>query len=61
MKPKIKTHEDLEVYRLDFDTAMKIFDLSKKFPVEEKYSLTDCDWLREQFFSIKVPLQLIFR
>lgn len=24
-----------------FDTAMKIFELSKKFPVEERYSLTD--------------------
>ena len=24
-----------------FDAAMKIFDLSKKFPVEERYSLTD--------------------
>jgi four helix bundle protein len=24
-----------------FDAAMKIFDVSKKFPVEERYSLTD--------------------
>ena len=24
-----------------FDAAMQIFELSKKFPVEEKYSLTD--------------------
>ena len=24
-----------------FDAAMKIFELSKKFPVEERYSLTD--------------------
>ncbi|MGL5939571.1 MAG: four helix bundle protein [Waterburya sp.] len=38
---KIKTHEDLEVYQIGFKTAMEIFELSKKFPVEEKYSLTD--------------------
>ena len=38
---KIKTHEDLEVYQIAFKAAMEIFELSKKFPVEEKYSLTD--------------------
>ena len=40
-KKPIKSHEDLEVYKMAFDVAMKIFELSKKFPVEEKYSLTD--------------------
>ena len=38
---KIKTHEDLEVYQIAFKAAMEIFKLSKKFPSEEKYSLTD--------------------
>ena len=38
---KIKTHEDLEVYQIAFKGAMKIFELSKGFPSEEKYSLTD--------------------
>lgn len=38
---KLKTHEDLEVYQIAFQVAMKIFNLSKKFPSEEKYSLTD--------------------
>lgn len=38
---KIKTHEDLEVYQIAFKAAMEIFELSKKFPSEEKYSLTD--------------------
>ncbi len=38
---KIKTHEDLEVYQIAFKCAMEIFELSKKFPSEEKYSLTD--------------------
>ncbi|GAB4288669.1 MAG: hypothetical protein Fur0025_22850 [Oscillatoriaceae cyanobacterium] len=40
-KKKVRTHEDLEVYNIAFDAAMSIFDLSKKFPVEEKYALTD--------------------
>ncbi len=38
---KIKTHEDLEVYQIAFKAAMEIFKLSKVFPSEEKYSLTD--------------------
>jgi hypothetical protein len=37
----ITNHKDLEVYKLAFDAAMQIFELSKKFPVEERYSLTD--------------------
>jgi len=42
MRPKrIQSHRDLEVYKLAFEVAMRIFELSKKFPVEEKYSLTD--------------------
>ncbi|MBA4390679.1 MAG: four helix bundle protein [Syntrophus sp. (in: bacteria)] len=32
---------DLEVYALAFETAMNIFETSKTFPKEEKYSLTD--------------------
>jgi four helix bundle protein len=31
----------LDVYRLAFDAAMEIFQVSKNFPIEEKYSLTD--------------------
>ncbi|MHC5823739.1 MAG: four helix bundle protein [Nostoc sp.] len=37
----IKNHKDLKVYQTAFDAAMKIFEVSKKFPVEERYSLTD--------------------
>ncbi len=40
-KEPIKSHKDLRVYKLAFDVAMKIFEVSKKFPVEERYSLTD--------------------
>jgi hypothetical protein len=31
----------LEVYRLGFEAAMRIFELTKDFPKEERYSLTD--------------------
>src|SRR5437868_13455475 len=41
MARKIQTHNDLEVYRKAFATAMDIFALSKAFPKEETYSLTD--------------------
>jgi four helix bundle protein len=41
MANKIQTHRDLEVYNKAFDAAMKIFELSKTFPKEETYSLTD--------------------
>lgn len=37
----IKTHWELKVFQKAFDTAMKIFEISKAFPKEEKYSLTD--------------------
>ena len=37
----LKSVRDLEVYKLSFNTAMEIYDLSKSFPSEEKYSLTD--------------------
>lgn len=37
----IKSIRDLKVYRLAFELAMKVFELTKKFPKEETYSLTD--------------------
>ncbi len=40
-RKRVQTHQDLEVYQLAFETAMQIFELSKKFPLEERYSLTD--------------------
>ena len=38
---RIQSHEELDVYRLAFDAAMRIFELTKGFPKEETYSLTD--------------------
>ena len=37
----IRRHTDLDVYKKGFDLAMQIFELSKAFPSEEKFSLTD--------------------
>ena len=37
----IQSHSNLDVYQMAFDAAVQIFELSKKFPVEERYSLTD--------------------
>jgi four helix bundle protein len=41
MGTKIVNHRDLVVYRKAFDVSMAIFRMSKSFPVEERYSLTD--------------------
>ncbi|HEY2971089.1 MAG TPA: four helix bundle protein [Pyrinomonadaceae bacterium] len=40
-KKKIVRHQELEVYRKAFDAAMQVFEISKGFPKEETYSLTD--------------------
>lgn len=37
----IKSHRDLKVYQRSFSLAMEIFELTKAFPKEEIYSLTD--------------------
>jgi four helix bundle protein len=41
MKKMVVRHQDLEVYRKAFEAAMLIFELSKSFPKEETFSLTD--------------------
>ncbi|MBI5052351.1 MAG: four helix bundle protein [Chloroflexi bacterium] len=41
MAKKIQNHTDLQVYQKAFETAQKIFRMSKTFPKEETYSLTD--------------------
>ena len=34
-------YKDLHAFKKGYDLAMEIFRLSKRFPLEEKYSLTD--------------------
>jgi four helix bundle protein len=41
MRAKIRSVRDLEVYRKAFDAAMEINEISKGFPKEEIYPLTD--------------------
>ena len=38
---KITRHQELDVYKKAFESAMSIFELTKSFPKEETYSLTD--------------------
>jgi len=41
MSVKITRHQSLDVYKRSFQAAMQIFEVSKQFPKEETYSLTD--------------------
>ena len=36
----IKSAKDLQVYKLAYQLAMEVFELTKTFPAEEKYALT---------------------
>ncbi len=40
-KEVLRKHTDLEVYQCSFVTAMSLFEITRNFPVEERYSLTD--------------------
>ncbi|MDX2239436.1 MAG: four helix bundle protein [Leptolyngbyaceae cyanobacterium bins.302] len=40
-KQLVKVYRELEVYQAAFNAAMEIFEVSKRFPVEERYALTD--------------------
>ncbi len=60
----IRSHRQLDVYRLAFNVAVDIYNLSKLFPKEETYSLTDqirrssrsvCANLAEAFRKRKYP------
>jgi four helix bundle protein len=41
MATKINTHREMTVWRNAMDAAMRIFEVTKSFPVEEKYSMVD--------------------
>ena len=65
---KIRTHNELDVYKMSFDAAMKIFELTKRFPKEEIYSLTDqirrssrsvCSNLAEAFRKRRYPKSFV--
>jgi four helix bundle protein len=52
-------HRDLKVYQLSYSLAMEIFHLSKRFPKEEIYSLTD--QIRRSSRSVAVNIAEGFR
>jgi four helix bundle protein len=41
MATVIRDFRDLQTYRASFAAAMRIFEITKRFPPEERYSLTD--------------------
>jgi four helix bundle protein len=41
MAEQIKSYKDLRVYQNAIETAMEIFQITKNFPGEEKFSLVD--------------------
>lgn len=60
----INSHRELRVYKKAFDAAMRIYQLTKAFPKEELYSLTDqirrssrsvCGNIAESFRRRKYP------
>src|ERR1035438_6704570 len=38
---RVADYKELRVYKLAFESAMEVFELSRKWPSEERYSLTD--------------------
>ncbi len=40
-RPVIKDFRELRVYQTAFQSALEVFELSKKWPQEERYSLVD--------------------
>ena len=55
----IKTHWELKVFQKAFDASMQIFEISRSFPKEEKYSLTD--QIRRSSRSVAANLAEAFR
>ena len=39
--PRISTYKELDVYQMAMESAMRIFALTKTFPVEERFSMVD--------------------
>ena len=55
----IKTHHDLDVYNLAFKAAIDIYNLSKNFPDQEYYSLTN--QIRRSSRSVAANIAEAFR
>ena len=55
----ILSHKELDVYKLAYRSAMEIYKMSKAFPIEERYSLTD--QIRRSSRSVAANLAEAFR
>ena len=55
----IKSHRDIDVYQIAFKAALEIYEVSKSFPGEEKYSLID--QIRRSSRSVCANLAEAFR
>jgi four helix bundle protein len=67
---QINSAKDLKVYQEAYSLAMEIFDVSKEWPTEEKYSLTDqirrssrsvCSNLREAWSKRRYEAHFIMK
>jgi four helix bundle protein len=56
---RLKSHKDLTVFKSAIQLALRIHDLSKNFPAEERYSLTD--QIRRSSRSIAANIAEAFR
>lgn len=56
---KIRTHKELKVYQLAFEAAMDVFEITKSFPKEERYSLVD--QMRRSSRSVAANISEAFR
>lgn len=65
---RFKSYNELDVYKLAFELAMQLFKLTKNFPREERYSLTDqmrrssrsvCANIAEAFFKRNYPAAFV--
>lgn len=56
VKTSIKTIKDLNVYQEAYELAVEIFELTKKFPKEETYSLID--QIRRSSRSVAVNINI---
>ena len=59
MTEKIKTHRELRVFQLSFEAGMDVFNITKTFPKEEIYSLTN--QIRRSSRSVSGNLAEAFR
>jgi four helix bundle protein len=67
---KSKGFKDLTVYKKAFDLAMKVFEISKYFPKEETYALTNqirrstrsvCSNIAESYRKRKYPAHFVVK